>query len=320
MKPSTNEKIDLVEADGIEILTVMDNTVDLLLDGSETVLRPPLDRNGKIPTDTFLAEHGLSILIRINGKGASKTVLLDAGYTAIGVPHNLKQLGVDLEAIDAIVLSHGHMDHYGSLFSLLDNIEKPMPIVVHPEAFSPSRYIERSDKRLLVFPVLKETDLVARGGRIIPSKSPFVSPERLYAVTGEVERTTGFETGLPDARIEKNGKMEKDETLDDQSVVMVARDKGLVVVAGCAHAGIINTVQYSQKITGIERVHAILGGFHLSGKHFEAIIDRTIEALRGIDPDVIVPMHCTGRKAMDSISRAFPNQFVLNSVGTRILL
>jgi len=320
MKTSADEGIHLVASDRIEILTVIDNTVDLLLKGSETVLRPPLDRDGRIPTDTFLAEHGLSIYIRVSGRGESKTVLLDAGYADIGVPHNLRLLGVDLEAIDSVVLSHGHMDHYGALLSVLDNIKKPMPLVVHPEAFSSPRYVELPDKGLLVFPALKEKDLLARGVRLIPSKIPYVSSEGLWAVTGEVERTTGFETGLPDAWIERDGKMEKDETLDDQSVVMAVKDRGLVIVAGCAHAGIVNTIRYSQKITGIDRVYAILGGFHLSGKHFEAIIDRTIEELRAIGPDVIVPMHCTGWKAIERMSRAFPEQFVLNSVGTRILL
>lgn len=320
MKTSTNEKINLVEADRIEILTVMDNTVDLLLESSESVFRPPLDRDGRIPTDTFLAEHGLSIWIRVSGGGDSKTVLLDAGYTDIGVPHNLRLLGVDLESIDSIILSHGHMDHYGALLSILNNIKKPTSLVVHPEAFYSPRYIELPDKRRLVFPALEKKDLLARGVRLTASKAPYISAEGLWAVTGEVERTTDFETGLPNAWIERNGKMEKDETLDDQSVVMAVRGRGLVIVAGCAHAGIVNTIRYSQKITEIDRVYAILGGFHLSGKHFEAIIDHTIEELRTIGPDVIVPMHCTGWKAVERMSKAFPEQFVLNSVGTRILL
>jgi 7,8-dihydropterin-6-yl-methyl-4-(beta-D-ribofuranosyl)aminobenzene 5'-phosphate synthase len=103
-------------------------------------------------------------------------------------------------------------------------------------------------------------------------------------------------------------------------MVMAIRGKGLVVVAGCAHSGIINTIRYSQKITGIDQVHAVLGGFHLSGRSFEAIIDRTIEELRKIGPKVIVPMHCTGWKAIEKISKVFPDEFVRNSVGTRILL
>ncbi len=212
------------------------------------------------------------------------------------------------------------MDHYGALLSILDHLKKPVPLVVHPEAFSSPRYVEPPGKKRLTFPVLKEKDLLARGARLIRSEGPYISADGLWAVTGEVERTTDFETGRPHAWIERNGKMEKDKTLDDQSVVVALRNRGVVIVTGCAHAGIINTVRYSQKITGIDRVHAILGGFHLSGKDFEGIIDPTIEELRAIGPDLIVPTHCTGWKAMERMSKAFPHRFVQNSVGTRIVL
>ena len=110
--------------------------------------------------------------------------------------------------------------------------------------------------------------------------------------------------------------MEKDTIADDQSLVINMRGKGLAVISGCAHAGIINTVLHARKITGVERVHTVLGGFHLSGPLFEPIIEETIGELKKMAPEVIVPMHCTGWNAVNRFAQAFPDSFVLNSVGS----
>ena len=107
---------------------------------------------------------------------------------------------------------------------------------------------------------------------------------------------------------------------DDQSLVMHLRNKGLVIVSGCSHAGIVNTVLYSKKLSGVDRVHAILGGFHLTGAVFEPVIDPTIQELKKLDPEVLVPMHCTGWKAINRFSQAFPASFILNSVGSKYTL
>ena len=107
---------------------------------------------------------------------------------------------------------------------------------------------------------------------------------------------------------------------DDQSLVLLLKGRGLVIISGCSHSGIVNTVRYSKKLAGSEKVYAVLGGFHLGGPPFEPIIDRTIKELKREDPDVIVPMHCTGWKAIQRVSEVFPEAFVLNSVGSKITL
>jgi 7,8-dihydropterin-6-yl-methyl-4-(beta-D-ribofuranosyl)aminobenzene 5'-phosphate synthase len=142
----------------------------------------------------------------------------------------------------------------------------------------------------------------------------------MILVTGEVERTTPFEKGLPNATLARAGKEEKDPIRDDQALVIHLREKGLVVVSGCAHAGIINTVVYAKKLTGIEKVHAVIGGFHLSGPVFEPILEKTVEAFGEMKPEMIVPMHCTGWKAIRRFAEAFPDSFVLNSVGSTFSL
>jgi 7,8-dihydropterin-6-yl-methyl-4-(beta-D-ribofuranosyl)aminobenzene 5'-phosphate synthase len=159
-----------------------------------------------------------------------------------------------------------------------------------------------------------------RGIEVIERRSPSLVAEGAIAVTGEIERVTDFEKGLPNALVERNGKLEHDGILDDQSLVIKLKGKGLLVISGCSHAGIINTMLYAQKITGITTIHAVLGGFHLQGPAFETIVERTIAEFKAIKPKVAVPMHCTGWAAIKRFSEEFPSSFVLNSVGTRISL
>jgi len=311
----------LREVERVEITTLIDNYVDLLLRNTDIITRPPLAKEGEIPSDTLLAEHGLSLFVRVHQGAKMHTVLFDTGYTRIGVTHNMAQLGIDVEEIEAIVLSHGHMDHTGSLYTLIDNIPSPVPLVVHPDAFLSSRYFGLEDGRKLLFPqTLVREDLEQREVEVLGSKTPTFIVEDMVMVTGEVERTTEFEKGLPNATVERDGEMQPDPIADDQALVINLKDKGLVVISGCSHSGIINTTLHAQKLTGLTKVHAVLGGFHLSGPAFEPIIEKTISELKNMAPEVIVPMHCTGWKAIQRLSQEFPSSFVLNSVGSKITL
>jgi 7,8-dihydropterin-6-yl-methyl-4-(beta-D-ribofuranosyl)aminobenzene 5'-phosphate synthase len=130
-----NQNIQQKEVDRVEILTLVDNYVDVLLEGTDFVTRPRLAEGDEIPLDTFLAEHGLSLLVTVHKAENSHTILFDTGYTNIGAHHNMAQLGVNVDEIEAIVLSHAHMDHTGSLHTILESMAKPVPLVVHPGAF-----------------------------------------------------------------------------------------------------------------------------------------------------------------------------------------
>ena len=313
--------VSLKEIDRIESLTVIDNYVDVLLTNTQVVTRPPLSKGGDIPSDTLLAEHGLSLLVTVYQGEEKHTVLFDTGYSKIGVPHNLEQLKVDLNEVEGIVLSHGHMDHTGALYAILDKIPATIPLVLHPGAFDSPRFFGLADGRKLLFPqTLVKEELLKRNIALMERKTPTPIAHEGILVTGEVERVTPFEKGLPNAVLERDGKIEKDPIIDDQALVVHLKGKGLVVIAGCSHAGIINTVLYAQKLTGIEKVYTILGGFHLSGPHFEPIIEQTIGELKRINPEVLVPMHCTGWTAIQRMSQEFPDAFILNSVGSTITL
>jgi len=307
--------------DRVEITVLMDNYIDVLL-GSTDVVKRPIFRNGdEIPTDTVIAEHGLSMLVRTFQKEESHSILFDTGHNKTSVQFNLKQLGIDISAVEAIVLSHFHMDHTGGLYPILEELSWSVPLVVHPEVFTSPRFLKWPDGRMERFPnTLVREDLMDRGATILESQVPVPLANGTILVTGEIERKTTFEKGFPIARMMQDGELVFDPIRDDQALVVCLKGKGLVVISGCAHSGIVNTVLYSRKITGIETVYAILGGFHLTGPFFEPIIEDTVAALMEIGPKVLVPMHCTGWKAMNRFYEAFPDVFILNSVGSKFVL
>ena len=311
----------LKPVDEIEIITLMDNYSDVLLQSEGPVTRAPLAPDGRIPANTLLAEHGLSQLVRLKENGKGYSILFDTGYSPVGVPHNLDVLSIDLEETEAIIISHGHMDHTGSLQAILENMGHTVPLVVHPEAFHAPRYLNMGGGNKLLFPhTLDRNELQALGAEIIDSTDPTPLCDDHLLVTGQVEQKTAFEKGFPNAFLTRNGKEEPDSIWDDQSLVVHLKGKGLVVISGCAHAGIVNTVLYARKITGVETIHAVMGGFHLSGPAFEPIIEQTIVELQKMAPKVIVPMHCTGWKAIEQFRKAFPAAFILNSVGSKFTL
>lgn len=311
----------LKEVDRVEIVTLIDNYVDDLLEDTDIVVRSAHRKGEEIPRDTLVAEHGLSLLVTVHQGTKTHDILFDTGYSQIGVPHNMALLDIDLQRIEAIVMSHAHMDHTGSLHKILEGMRGPVTLVVHPGAFLFPRYIERDDGTRQRFPrTLSREDLVSEKLKIVESKAPVLLADDGLMVTGQVERTTGFEKGLPGALMEKDGEMKPDPISDDQALVLNLKEKGLVVISGCSHSGIINTIFHAQKVTGLRKVHAVLGGFHLTGPAFESIIEETISELKNVAPEVIVPMHCTGWKAIQRLDQEFPSAFVLNSVGSKITL
>jgi 7,8-dihydropterin-6-yl-methyl-4-(beta-D-ribofuranosyl)aminobenzene 5'-phosphate synthase len=318
---TTEAAIALKEVDSVEITTVMDNYADVFLDKSPLVERPPLALEGNVQIDDLVAEHGLSLLVTVRRGPESHCILFDCGHTRIGVPNNLRILGVDLGQIEAIVLSHGHVDHTGALYAVADSLARPIPVVLHPDALVYPRFFGLEDGTKLKFPctVAKE-EIDRRGLHTVESRSPSLLADNMIAVTGEVERITSFEKGLPNSIVERNGKLEPDAILDDQALVVRLREKGLVIIAGCSHAGIINTVFYGRKLTGTDKIFAVLGGFHLQGPAFAPIIDETFKEFKKMAPEVIVPMHCTGWDTIHRFSEEFPGNFILNSVGSKITL
>jgi 7,8-dihydropterin-6-yl-methyl-4-(beta-D-ribofuranosyl)aminobenzene 5'-phosphate synthase len=302
----------LREAEGVKISILTDNYTDrLMLEGPEEVRRLRAPR----PLAP-LAEHGFSCLITVHGGADTHTVLMDTGVSSTCLFHNASLLQADLGAIEQIVLSHGDFDHVGGLIDILKRLNRKVPVAVHPDAFRERRMNIPMVGRPIGLPGIDEAALIKAGAVFEKSRTPALFASDLLLTTGEVERTTAFEKGFPWAESNIDGTWTVDPFTDDQALVINVRNKGLVVISGCAHAGIINTVRHAQKITGTDRVHAVLGGFHLTGPFFEPVIPPTIAAMKEIAPKVIAPMHCTGWNAINRFAEAMPDQFVLNTVGT----
>ena len=305
-------ELNLREADRLEVTILADNYTDLLLlQNTEVVkrLRVP-------PPQAPLAEHGLSCLLKVYAGSEEHAVLMDAGISATCLFHNADLLKVDLSQVESVVLSHGHFDHFGGLPQVLNRIPKGIPLVLHPDAFSQRRLNAPVIGRPLDMPTLDEEALKEAGAVLHPTEEASTLASDLVLVSGEVERVTDFEKGFPWAEAKIDGDWVVDPFHDDQGVAVKVKDRGLVVIGGCSHAGIINTVRHFQKVAGTDTVHAVLGGFHLSGPIFEPILGQTIQEMKKIGPAFVVPMHCTGWKAINQFAREMPEQFVLNSVGT----
>jgi len=302
----------LKPADRVEITVLVDNYTDSLINTPSTPVDRPLTYN---PDRRILAEHGLSCLVKVFSGKKEHAVLLDAGLSDTCLPWNACQMGISLAGIEAVVLSHGHYDHTGALDCVVSGAGRQIPLIAHPDAFLPRR-LNIPGQGLFNQRFPDAVALKKAGADIKMRSEPSTLAAGHLLVTGEIERKTPFEKGMPGAEIEKDRKWIPDSIHDDQALVMNVKEKGLVVVSGCAHAGIINTVEYAKKITGIDRVHAVLGGFHLSGKTYEKIVPPTIDAMKEINPDYIVPMHCTGWSTINRFMAAMPGKCILNTVGT----
>jgi 7,8-dihydropterin-6-yl-methyl-4-(beta-D-ribofuranosyl)aminobenzene 5'-phosphate synthase len=313
--------VSLDAVDRVEILTLVDLSLDLLMAGSATVRRADAAGTLGEGRSTLRAEHGFSSLVTVVRGDRRAAFLFDAGLTRDALLHNMDVLEVRPGDLQAIVLSHGHADHVAGLSGLLARTgRRRLPLVLHPDAFR-RRKIELPDGREVLLPPPERRDLAQEGIDLLEERRPSLLLGGLALVTGEVARTTAFERGFPAHYAEIDDAWQPDPLIhDDQAVVMNVRGKGLVVLTGCGHAGIVNVLRHAVALTGVERVHAVLGGFHLTGRLFEPLIAPTVAALRALEPALVVPSHCTGWKATHEIARALPDAFVANSVGTTFLV
>jgi 7,8-dihydropterin-6-yl-methyl-4-(beta-D-ribofuranosyl)aminobenzene 5'-phosphate synthase len=327
--PYAGEVIPLEPVESLSVTTVCDNTTDILLTDQGSAHRFP-GRGAKVLTvaaptleegqviDGPVAEHGFSVHVAVTKRGVVHRFLFDAGVSPNGCRDNLARLGLAPTDLEAIVLSHGHFDHTTGLAGLVQALGRAgLPVVLHPE-FWARRRIAVPGAEPSELPTTSRSALSDAGFEIIESRHPSFLLDGSVLVTGEVDRTSGFETGFAVHQAYRGASWEPDPLiLDDQAVVVNVSGKGLVVITGCGHSGIVNICRYARRLTGIDRIHAVLGGFHLSGPLFEPIIGATCDALAELAPEVVVPAHCTGWKATHALAARFPDNFIQNSVGTR---
>jgi 7,8-dihydropterin-6-yl-methyl-4-(beta-D-ribofuranosyl)aminobenzene 5'-phosphate synthase len=265
------------------------------------------------------AEHGLSFYIETLVNGKASTCMYDFGLDPVGVMNNIALLGIEVGKTNTFGLSHGHFDHFTGAISILkqnqSRIAGGTPFYVGEEAFARRFGLRPGAKEPTDLGQLKKEDLEALGLKVIEVKTPVEIVPGAY-FTGNIERVTAYEKVGKTFLIKRGENLEQDTFPGEQALFFKVKGKGLVVLSGCAHAGIVNTVRQAQKIAGMDKIHAIMGGFHLINAKPE-IIQSTVTDIKAMKPDMIVPAHCTGFEATVAFSREMPSEFVLNTAGTR---
>jgi 7,8-dihydropterin-6-yl-methyl-4-(beta-D-ribofuranosyl)aminobenzene 5'-phosphate synthase len=257
----------------------------------------------------FLAEWGLSILVETAGL----KILFDTGQS-ISASHNADLLGIDLGKINRIVLSHGHYDHTGGLRNILHRIKKEIEIIAHPDIWQ-AKYSTREDEEGYIGIPFHRQTLESLGARFNLSKKPVRITDNIIT-TGEIPMVTDYEEIEPHLVVKEKGGFKPDKLLDDQALIITTK-RGLVVILGCAHRGIINTLYHAQKLTGVKKIYMVLGGCHLIDATEERIY-LTIGALKELEVQRLGVSHCTGLPAAAIMAQEFGDSFFFNVAGTKI--
>ena len=276
---------------GLQITTLSENTAGL---------------------DGIMAEWGLSILVESD----EMNILFDTGQS-LSVSHNATEMGIDLKIIDKIVLSHGHFDHTGGLKTILLGIGREIEVVAHPDIWT-VKYSRPEDKeaKYIGIPFQRRT-LESLGARFHLSREPVQLSDNIIT-SGEIPMTTDYETIEPRLQVKEGGRFKPDKFPDDQAL-FITTDAGLVVILGCAHRGIINTLYHAQKLTGVEAIYGVYGGCHLINAPQERVW-LTINALKELGVKQMGFGHCTGLEASAIMAGEFGERFLFNIAGTAISL
>lgn len=271
----------------------------------------------------FLGQWGLCFLIEVtDAKRDNRKIIFDSGLVKEALLYNIKKMEVNLKDLDAIVISHGHLDHTATTVEITKE-SGGVKVYAHPDTFLKRFHQSRDGKRQPLNVPEGEgiAEIENAGGTIILSNNPLEIVPGVWT-TGQIERQTPFEVPLPMTEGEKlvivvDGNEVPDAVLDDQSLWMNVEGVGPYVITGCAHAGPVNTLLHVKKVGNYRNIYGFVGGTHLVGRSPE-YLQHTIQELQQFGLKLISPCHCTGFKATARLWQAFPNEFVLNFSGRTI--
>lgn len=309
-------EFSIKDVDGLKVWVLTDNYCD--------ANRPDTgfaERYRSSPGSCIHSEHGLAFYIETQSKGETGACMFDFGMDYAGVSNNMVLLGIDIGKANAFALSHGHFDHFTGAIGILNNnrsrIKKGTSFYVGKETFL-NRYSLRPGTEFVTdLGQLNKMDLEASGVRVYEvSESQEIIPGGY--ISGDIERSTPYEVPIPNLLVKRGKNLVPDDFAGEQALFFNVKGKGLVIISGCAHAGIVNTVKHIQNITGLKKVHAVIGGFHLINAGQEKI-SNTISDIKSISPDIVAPLHCTGFESVTALREAMPDAFFLNTAGTRYM-
>lgn len=276
---------------------------------------------------TCCAHFGLSLLITAHTGAGKRTLLLDAGPEGATFLRNAGVLGVDMSAIEAVVLSHGHWDHAGGLLAAIEAIWQARRLrrvdcFVHPGMFA-ERGMRRPNGEVLRFePLPHPRALAEAGANLIESRAPQVIADGAFYVSGEIPRVTRYETGFP-GHVRRAGPHQDWEPdpliIDERFICVQVKDKGQFVFSACSHAGLINVLTHARSLFPSAPLYGVMGGLHLSGAT-EKIIPETIRDLKAFGLRLVAPGHCTGWRALGAMAGFFGDELVPSAVGKRYVI
>jgi 7,8-dihydropterin-6-yl-methyl-4-(beta-D-ribofuranosyl)aminobenzene 5'-phosphate synthase len=304
----------LPEVDRVSVTTVVDNYIDSLR-RDEPHARRFSHAVARKMTD-LRAEHGLAHFVEVTRGATTTRIAFDFGQTDACLNHNLRELGLDPGRLDAIALSHGHRDHFGGLMGFLHAyrrfMRKDLRFYGGADHFLP-RFHERDGDSIYIGRLDRgEIERYDVGVEIV--EKPTALAEGVL-LSGEMHTQEPFEPIPANLKVERDGAIVPDTFIGEQTLVANVRGRGLVVIASCSHRGIVGICRNAVRITGVPKLHAVIGGFHLSGLP-EARVTPVVDTLAALEVDHVVPQHCTGIETIATLHHRLPGQMIVSSVGT----